>query len=323
VDRLVVVWVLACGCGFRPSAGRPGDGGLDPDADAATQLDADATILPSTCMARWLTHTIQFQPPTRLGLSATTSFERDPFLSHDEKTIYFSSNRSPATNADIFVATRPNLGAAFGSPTRFTVANDAAAYDGKLAMSTDELTFVVSSDRTGTQGGADLWVSVRTALGNGFGIPSEIHLGNVDDAKDQEDPVISTDKLRLYLAPQSVATNQQHIVMATRATEQDDFDAPVAIAELDSGLGDADPALTDDERLIVFSSNRPGGSGGIDLWYATRANATAAFTTPANLGAVVNGGGNDGDPWISPDGCRLYFASDTLGDNDLWVAVAQ
>ena len=319
-----VLLSLACGCGFRPAAGGlPGDGGLDPDADAAMSLDdADGTILPSTCMERWMAHTIQFQIPTRLGLSATTTFERDPFLSHDEKTIYFSSNRSPATNADIFMATRPNIMAAFGSPTQFAAANDAAAYEGKLAMSADELTFVVASDRAGTQGGADLWISVRTAVGNGFGNPTEVHLGNVDDNLGQEDPVISTDKLRLYLAPQTGMTGPQHIVMATRAAPTADFEVPAAIGELDSGQGDADPALTDDERLIVFSSQRPGGSGGYDLWYATRANANGTFGTPSNLGAIVNGGGNDGDPWLSPDGCRLYFASDTLGDNNLWVAVA-
>jgi Tol biopolymer transport system component len=83
---------------------------------------------------------------------------------------------------------------------------------------------------------------------------------------------------------------------------------------INSGNTDADPALSPHERIIVFTSKRPAGTGlgATNLWYSTRPSATADFAPP-KLIPSVNSDQEDGDPVLSADGCELYFASTRVG----------
>ncbi len=66
-----------------------------------------------------------------------------------------------------------------------------------------------------------------------------------------------------------------------------------------------------DSETLYFSSNRTGGRGGLDLWYATRlisANNND-FSQPVNLGPVVNSPGDEMSPFVDASDNRLYFAS--------------
>jgi outer membrane protein OmpA-like peptidoglycan-associated protein/tetratricopeptide (TPR) repeat protein len=85
---------------------------------------------------------------------------------------------------------------------------------------------------------------------------------------------------------------------------------------------DAHPTLSTDGKTLYFASNRPGGSGGVDLWRST-ANASGRFGTPANMGTKINTPGNDMFPYVSDDG-KLYFSSDGhpgLGRLDMFMAI--
>jgi Tol biopolymer transport system component len=74
---------------------------------------------------------------------------------------------------------------------------------------------------------------------------------------------------------------------------------------------DFDPAFTADGKFVYFSSDRPGGLGGDDLW---RVRVLASgFGTPEHLGTAVNTAGNEWAPMLSPDGETLLFSSDGLG----------
>src|SRR5439155_20749598 len=64
-----------------------------------------------------------------------------------------------------------------------------------------------------------------------------------------------------------------------------------------------------------------GGSGGRDLWSATRTSKTGVFGAPQPL-ATVNSTTRDASPEISGDGRTLYFESDRAGGKgnlDVWV----
>ncbi len=67
------------------------------------------------------------------------------------------------------------------------------------------------------------------------------------------------------------------------------------------------PALSADGKKLYFSSNMPGGFGGMDLYMIRKMNDTT-WSAPINLGARVNTALNEVFPNISKDGI-LYFAS--------------
>jgi hypothetical protein len=67
------------------------------------------------------------------------------------------------------------------------------------------------------------------------------------------------------------------------------------------------PTLSKDGKRLYFSSDMPGGFGGMDLYMIRKMNDTL-WTPPINLGARVNTAKNEVFPSIS-DNNLLYFAS--------------
>jgi len=68
-------------------------------------------------------------------------------------------------------------------------------------------------------------------------------------------------------------------------------------------------SLSEDGNWMFFSSNRPGGLGGDDIYVSER-NGTRGWKRPKNLGPVINTPNNEEGPFIGYDGKSLYFSSD-------------
>lgn len=82
------------------------------------------------------------------------------------------------------------------------------------------------------------------------------------------------------------------------------------------------PAIAADESFLIFSSNMPGGSGGMDIWMAAADKKTKGFSAPVNLGNVINTSGDEVFPYLHEDG-SLYYSSDGLigmGGLDIFLA---
>ena len=69
------------------------------------------------------------------------------------------------------------------------------------------------------------------------------------------------------------------------------------------------PTISIDGERLYFSSNRPGGFGGMDLYVCEKMNGK--WGTPVNLGPKVNTSKNEVFPYIHNSG-TLFFASDGL-----------
>ena len=71
----------------------------------------------------------------------------------------------------------------------------------------------------------------------------------------------------------------------------------------------------------MFSSNRPGGQGGQDIWVATRENGADTWSQPVNLGTNVNTNASESRPSLSWNGETLYFgrAPAAGGPGDVYV----
>ncbi len=78
---------------------------------------------------------------------------------------------------------------------------------------------------------------------------------------------------------------------------------------LNSEAWDSQPSISADGRTLYFASSREGSHGPMDLWVATL-EEDGQWSTPTNMGAVINTGGRELSPFIHPDGQTLYFASD-------------
>lgn len=78
--------------------------------------------------------------------------------------------------------------------------------------------------------------------------------------------------------------------------------------------------LTDYE-VLYFVSNRPGGYGKSDIWYAVGRNGH--YQNPVNLGPVINTEGDEVTPFYDKNHNVLYFSSDehhSIGDFDIFCS---
>jgi hypothetical protein len=82
-------------------------------------------------------------------------------------------------------------------------------------------------------------------------------------------------------------------------------------------------SLSSDEHTLFFSSERPGGFGGRDI-YSAILQADGSWGQVKNLGPKINSEYNDDSPVIHPDGVSLYFNSEghnSMGGNDIFLSV--
>ncbi|WMJ72462.1 hypothetical protein RCC89_04700 [Cytophagaceae bacterium ABcell3] len=77
--------------------------------------------------------------------------------------------------------------------------------------------------------------------------------------------------------------------------------------------------LIDGVEVLLFSSDRPGGEGGLDIWYSMLQNGS--FSAPKNLGPTVNTLEDEISPYYDAHNKILYFSSNWhkgLGGYDIF-----
>jgi outer membrane protein OmpA-like peptidoglycan-associated protein/tetratricopeptide (TPR) repeat protein len=93
-------------------------------------------------------------------------------------------------------------------------------------------------------------------------------------------------------------------------------------SKINSSFWDSQPSLSADGRLLFFSSDRRGGVGGNDIWYAAR-NADGSWSEAKNIGAPINTPKDEISPFLFFNNETLFFASDGhlgLGGMDIFLS---
>jgi len=160
-----------------------------------------------------------------------------------------------------------------------------------------------------------------------FGEPT--NLGPVVNSSYNEfAPCISADGSTIYFSSNLPGTiGYTDIWITTRPTKDDPWTDPMNLGStINSNSYEWLPHISADGLKLYFHSDRPGGSGYMDLWVATRKtserNPEGYWTEPQNLGSTVNSAHHDASPYITDDGIEFFFTSDRpggLGDHDIWM----
>ena len=90
---------------------------------------------------------------------------------------------------------------------------------------------------------------------------------------------------------------------------------------VNSKYWESQPSISANGRMLFFVSNRPGGVGGMDLWYSLL-DKNGKWGIPKNLGTEINTPDDEMSPFIHFDGKTLYFSSNGrigMGGFDLYV----
>ncbi len=145
----------------------------------------------------------------------------------------------------------------------------------------------------------------------------------VNTAGDEYEPRVSADGRTLWFV-RGRAGGDAELWVSERT--RDGWGDATLFAPTSSPADELGPCPSADGEAVYFYSDREGGLGGYDLWVVRRGEN--GWGVAQNLGPGVNSALNDYGPALSPDGERLYFASNRpapgesegLPDEDAWPA---
>jgi outer membrane protein OmpA-like peptidoglycan-associated protein/tetratricopeptide (TPR) repeat protein len=91
-------------------------------------------------------------------------------------------------------------------------------------------------------------------------------------------------------------------------------------ANINTEFWESSPSLSPDKNALYFSSDRPGGYGGKDLYVSYRVNGK--WLPAENMGPEINTAGDELAPFIHADNQTLYYTSNGLpgyGGTDIYM----
>lgn len=250
------------------------------------------------------------------------NWERHPFLSRDGLELYFES-----LSRGIAVVSRGSSKDSFGDPVtvraRGGLVGGRAYFEVSPSLTGDGLTMVFTSNRSDSVGGYDIRWTRRSGAGDNWG-PDVPLPSTINSVSNESTACISGDGLTLlFSSDRPGGAGLDDLYFATRPDLNSGFEQARALAApINSPYIETDPYLSPDGTILLFSSSRPDGLGGLDLYASVRVTADEPFSEPVHLGAFVNSSSDDTSPTLSPDGTELIFASPRpggAGSSDVWT----
>ncbi len=240
---------------------------------------------------------------TSCGSNYLTRSQHSPTVSPDGKMLIFQSDHESPGKYDLVVKFKTGLG--WTPPVPLLFANTRMNTAGPF-ITYDQNYLLITSDQKGGQGDVDLWIAKRGKALWG----KAVNLGApVNTAGYEGFGSISPDGNTLYFTREcneKKGKDKFCLFMSTKVNGQ--WTEPVRLPEpVNSEYSDFAPIIMADGTTIIFSSNRPGGHGGYDL-YKTEMMGNGAWSEPVNLGAEINTAYDDRIVSVPASGDVIYLS---------------
>jgi len=219
-------------------------------------------------------------PPVNLGPPINTAaIDQAPSLSRDEHWMFFNSNRPGGFGLnDLWASYRTHVHDNFGWQTPVNLGprvNSAWIDQGASYFENDDFgvpLLFFGSNRPGGMGASDIYVSARLPDGS-FGAAQLVK--ELSSPYQELRPVIRFDGLEMFLFSDRPGTlGDYDLWVSTRRSVSDPWTPPVNLgAPVNSIRADQQAYIASDRRTLYFTSARPGGMGGLDLYVTTRARS--------------------------------------------------
>ncbi len=238
------------------------------------------------------------------------------FIKEVEQALKVSKNAAELIKKPVHIKI-VNLGGAINS----------AYSDHSPSISADEQTMVFTSRRKGTGGKLDadgqyfedIYMTKKI---DGVWQPAK----GIDDLNTNEHDAsisISPDGRELYIyKANNIVNNKKNVGdIFVSKLERGRWSTPKSLGKnINSPYKENDASISADGNTIYFSSNRPGGFGGMDIYMAKK-QENGEWGKAVNLGETINTKENDDAPFIFYDNTTLYFSSaghKTMGGLDIF-----
>jgi Tol biopolymer transport system component len=216
--------------------------------------------------------------PVNLGPTVNTpSDEGNPAFSRDGHFLFFQSKRPGGFGGiDLWVTRREHthddfdwqLPVNLGPGVNSAADDNGPSYFENEDEGAPQLYF--GSSRPGGLGAADIYLSEQMADGS-FG--PAMRVTELNSTSNENRPSIRHDGLEIFFQSNRVGPlgANADLWVASRESSLDAWSTPVNLGStVNTSFIEQNAYLSSDGKTLLFSSDRPGGSGGLDLYFSTR-----------------------------------------------------
>ncbi|MBN2078505.1 MAG: OmpA family protein [Spirochaetes bacterium] len=238
------------------------------------------------------------------GGSGSRYSEYSPTISADGRTMIFQADIDKPKSYRIYA--KQKVFDQWSKPLSLDRINS-GYNDGGCFITYDQNYLIFTSDRKGGLGNADLWMAQRT--GDQWSEP--VNMGAPVNTTGYEGfGSISPDGNTLYFTKECDGKSACKEKLGIFYSEKvgGTWSAPKKMpAPINTSYCEFGPVILADNLSLVFSSTRPGGYGGYDLYKIERTEQ-GGWGAPVNLGSFINTPGEDSLIAIPASGDIMYYA---------------
>lgn len=169
------------------------------------------------------------------------------------------------------------------------------------------------------KGGIERGFSVTEKNNDDFSFPRPIKIKDFNKISSEINIAASLDSMVLILAMADAGNMDLFISFRL---EHNTYSAPVNMGgDVNTEFRESTPMLSPDTKRLFFTSDRPGGYGGKDIFYIDRVGQTFySWTNPIRLSPPVNSKYDDSHPHVMKDNNNIFFSSNREGTSDIYQA---
>ncbi len=161
---------------------------------------------------------------------------------------------------------------------------------------------------------------VYKEFGNNWSFPHPMFISKYSNEGTDVGLTMSTDGNVIIMTLQrNDGSGNNDLYMSTR-TGDFSWSEPVNLgSDINTPYRETTPYLTIDKSTLYFSSNRPGGMGGNDIYYSKRINSSwTNWSIPQLLESPINSNSDESQPFFDINSGFLYFTSKRDGSSDIF-----
>lgn len=268
---------------------------------------------------------------TKLGDNINSRYsEMGPLVSPDGKTLYFSRKGDPKDNGgkedleDIWYAEWNQSTQSWGEAKNIGAPLNTSGPNFINSISPDGNTLLLGNSYL-EDGTMEDGVSISHRTSDGWSFPERLTIEKDENINVRANFFMSNSQKILLL---SVEHKKQNVgsrdIYVSFRTEEGTWSKPINLGNtVNTSATEEAPFLASDDRTLYYVSDGLNGYGGTDIYVTRRQDDSwTNWSTPENLGPIVNSSHDESYLSIPASGERIYFTSTKNGkdgEDDIFV----